>query len=132
MAKILVIDDDPMVRQTLKVILASANHEVGVARDGKEGIQQCLETRPDLVITDILMPEREGIETILALRKMRPDLPIIAISGGGRVGDMNFLRVAERFGANRAFNKPFEPEDIIAAVSELLVSTPSTGAAADC
>ena len=120
MAKILVIDDDRMVRDTLKIILSAAGHEVRLAEDGNKGMQAFGKFAPDLVITDILMPEKEGMETIRELREQRPDVPIIAISGGGRVGNMSFLKVAERFGANRTITKPFEPEHIVATVAELL------------
>lgn len=120
MAKILVIDDDRMVRDTLKIILLAAGHEVLLTEDGRKGMQAFSEFQPDLVITDILMPEKEGMETIRDLREIRPDVPIIAISGGGRVGNMSFLRVAERFGANRTITKPFEPEHIVSTIAELL------------
>jgi DNA-binding response OmpR family regulator len=120
MAKILVIDDERMVRETLKIILTAAGHEVLLADDGYQGIKAFNESAPDLVITDILMPEKEGMETIRELRQSRPDLPIIAISGGGRVGNISFLKVAERFGANRTIAKPFEPELILAAIAELV------------
>jgi len=120
MAKILVIDDERMVRDTLKIILAAAGHEVLLAEDGHQGIKAFNESAPDLVITDILMPEKEGMETIRDLRQIRPNLPIIAISGGGRVGNISFLKVAERFGADRTIAKPFEPEHILTTVAELL------------
>jgi len=120
MAKILVIDDDRMVRDTLKIILVAAGHEVMLTEDGNRGMQAFSTFTPDLVITDILMPEKEGMETIRDLRQLQPDIPIIAISGGGRVGNMSFLRVAERFGANRTITKPFEPEHIVATIAELL------------
>lgn len=120
MAKILVIDDDRMVRETLKLILSSVGHEIILANDGKQGVKTFSEVKPSLVITDILMPEKEGIETIADLRKIHPKVPIIAVSGGGRVGNMSFLKVAESFGANRTISKPFEPEDVLAAVTELL------------
>jgi two-component system, chemotaxis family, chemotaxis protein CheY len=120
MAKILVIDDERMVRETLKIILSAVEHEVLLAENGATGMKLFKEANPDLVITDILMPEKEGMETIRDLRELRPDIPIIAISGGGRVGNMSFLRVAERFGANRTISKPFEPELVIQAIEELL------------
>jgi DNA-binding response OmpR family regulator len=120
MAKILVIDDDRMVRETLKIILTAAGHEVVLTEDGNKGLRAFSEFTPDLVITDILMPEKEGMETIRDLRGLRPDVPIIAISGGGRVGNMSFLRVAERFGANRTITKPFEPDHVVATIAELL------------
>jgi DNA-binding response OmpR family regulator len=121
MARILIIDDDHMVRETLRVILTAAGYEVALANDGKEGLNAFARFQPHLIITDILMPEKEGMETIQDLRQQAPDLPIIAISGGGRVGNMSFLKVAQHFGANRTFAKPFEPDDILSAVNDLLV-----------
>lgn len=120
MARILVIDDDRMVRETLTTILAAAGHQVAVANEGQKGLKLFAEFQPHLVITDILMPEKEGVETIQDLRRLAPDLPIIAISGGGRIGNSSFLRVAQRFGANRTFAKPFEPGEIVSAVNELV------------
>jgi DNA-binding response OmpR family regulator len=72
------------------------------------------------VITDILMPEKEGVETIGDIRKLKAKVPIIAMSGGGRVGNMSFLVVAKQFGADRTFAKPFEPDEVLDAVTELL------------
>jgi len=120
MARILIIDDDRMVRETLKIVLMTAGHEVALANDGKEGISLVGPFQPSLIITDILMPEKEGVETIQDLRQLVPDLPIIAISGGGRVGNMSFLKVAQHFGADRAFAKPFEPDEILGAITDLL------------
>ncbi len=120
MSRILIIDDDRMVRDTLKVILVAAGHQVALATDGKDGLRIFAEFQPQLIITDILMPEKEGVETIQDLRQLVPNLPIIAISGGGRVGNMSFLKVAQQFGADRTFAKPFEPDEILGAVNELL------------
>jgi two-component system, chemotaxis family, chemotaxis protein CheY len=120
MARILIIDDDRMVREALQVLLSTAGYDVTLANEGKEGLETFAQLQPNLVITDILMPEKEGMETIQDLRRLAPTLPIIAISGGGRVGNMSFLKVAQQFGANRTFAKPFEPEEILDAVAELL------------
>ncbi len=109
-----------MVRDTLQLILTTAGHKVALANDGKEGLKTFAEFQPHLIITDILMPEKEGVETIQDLRRLVPNLPIIAISGGWRVGNMSFLKVAKQFGADRTFAKPFEPDEILAAVNELL------------
>lgn len=120
MAKILVIDDDRMVRDTLKLIIQGSGHVAAFANDGREGLKMYAEFQPDLVITDLLMPEKEGIETICDLRKLRRDLPIIAISGGGRVGNADFLKVAHSLGANRTIAKPFDPDELIDTVAALL------------
>lgn len=123
MSRILVIDDDRIVRETLKVILTQGRHEFHFANDGRQGLAAFTEYKPDLVITDILMPEKEGIETIRDIRRLAAKVPIIAISGGGRVGNMSFLQVAEQFGANRAFAKPFEPKELLQAIDDLVTKT---------
>jgi DNA-binding response OmpR family regulator len=120
MSRILVIDDNEIVRDTLRLILTGAGHQVALAHDGNAGLKAFDELAPDLVITDILMPEKEGMETISDLRRLAARVPIIAISGGGRVGNMDFLAAARQFGADRTFTKPFEPDQVLAAVSELL------------
>ena len=84
MARILIIDDEPNMRSMLRRMLHKAGHQVSEAGDGAEGIDSYERDPPDLVITDILMPKKEGIETIIALHRADPDLPVIAISGGGR------------------------------------------------
>lgn len=119
MARILVIDDDSQVRMAIKAVLERAGHETILASDGRVGMRE-YETRAfDLVITDILMPEQEGIETILALRKTSPAVKILAISGGGRVGNQDFLLLAEKLGASGVLKKPFGPDELVAQVSAL-------------
>lgn len=116
MARILIIDDDDPTRLVLRAILEQADHEVLEASDGLEGVQRFREEAPDLVITDILMPEKEGLETIQELRRDFPEIKIIAISGSGA----NYLSWAEEFGALRTFFKPFDRKKILAAVQELV------------
>jgi DNA-binding response OmpR family regulator len=120
MAKILIIDDDKMVRDTLRMILAEAGHQIFLAGDGKQGLKAFTELTPDAVITDILMPEKEGVETIRDIRKLSARVPIIAMSGGGRVGNMGFLAIAKQVGATKTFTKPFDPDQVMDAVTELL------------
>src|SRR5690242_8002624 len=98
MAQILVIDDEPMLRRTLRAVLERAGHTVVEAEDGNQGLEQFNVQRPDLVLTDIIMPNREGVETIGEMRRQAPDLPIIAMSGGGTRGGDLFLTLAERLG----------------------------------
>lgn len=93
--------------------------------DGRRGIEAFAEVKPDLVITDILMPEKDGLEIIHELRDLQPDLPIVAISGGDPVGGMNFVGAAGRLGADRTLTKPFEPEEILRVVAELLAKPPA-------
>jgi CheY-like chemotaxis protein len=121
-ARILVIDDDAAVRETLRQVLESAGHAVTCAEDGERGLEAFETARPDLVITDIIMPEREGIATILELRRRRPDRPIVAISGGGRTGGTDFLTMARRLGADAALPKPFELEELLDTVARCLAA----------
>lgn len=120
MARILVIDDETLVRDTIRQILERASYEVAEAADGKEGLVRFREQPADLVITDILMPEQEGIETIRILHKEFPQTKILAISGGGRGGKLDVLPSAEAFGAHYTLAKPFEREALLAAVRTLL------------
>jgi CheY-like chemotaxis protein len=120
MTRILVIDDEPQVRAMLRQMLEREAYEVVEAEEGGEGMKLYQEQPPDLVITDILMPGKEGIETILALRKAYPEIKIIAISGGGRMGKLDVLPIAKSFGAVRTLAKPFEREELLEAVRTVL------------
>lgn len=120
MARIVLIDDDEDVRRTLVRMLEIAGHEIHEAADGNSGIELCLRVDPQLVITDILMPEKEGIETIMTLKRDHPALRIIAISGGGRSGAMDFLDMARSLGADEALQKPFRRAELLDIVNRLL------------
>ena len=122
MARILIIDDDDQLRHMLCQALGQAGYETVEARDGEEGLEHYRATPTDLIITDILMPGREGLETIMELRRADPGIKIIAISGGGQTGNMTFLEVARYLGAQRAFQKPFELRELLNAVREVLES----------
>ncbi|MBM3547635.1 MAG: response regulator [Alphaproteobacteria bacterium] len=120
MARILLIDDDSTVRYALKQVLERAGHQVEEATDGQIGLQMYASGRQDVVVTDIIMPNKEGIETIIELRRMAPDLRIIAMSGGGRTGNRDFLAMAEKLGAARIIAKPFRPRELVEAVDTVL------------
>jgi CheY-like chemotaxis protein len=122
MAKILVIDDDVVVRETITEILLDVGYQVVSAEDGRRGLRIFRSERPDLVITDIIMPEKEGIQTIMEMRAERPDAKIIAISGGGRIGNTDFLKIARQIGAADVIAKPFDPDDFLGCVSRCLGS----------
>jgi DNA-binding response OmpR family regulator len=117
---IVVIDDDAMVRTAVTRILEAEGFQVALAGDGREGLKLMHNLKPRLVITDIIMPEMEGIETIREMRRERRDLKIMAISGGARMGNANFLDMARTMGADAIMEKPFEPEDLVAKVRQLL------------
>lgn len=120
MAKILVIDDEALLARSLMVILTKAGHTVVTAENGKLGLEMFDREHPDLVITDIIMPVMEGIEAIQALRTKDPKIPIIAVSGGGRTKNLEFLRIAEKLGANAAIGKPFSKEQLFDAINKCL------------
>lgn len=120
MARILVVDDEAPIRDVMRKMLERAGHVVIEAGDGLEAMQVFEASPTDLVITDILMPDQEGLQTIMELRRDYPDLKIIAISGGGVVGPQTYLRMAEGFGADRTLSKPFTMNDLLEAVRELL------------
>ena len=123
MAKILVFDDEPSILLMIKKMLEKEGHEVDIALNGREGIELFEKNKPDLLITDILMPEKEGLETILELRRKYPELKIIAISGGGRIGPDGYLPSAKLFGADMVFQKPLIQKEFLLAVSILLNET---------
>jgi CheY-like chemotaxis protein len=120
MPSILVIDDEPQLRSLLKQMLERKGYQVDVASNGKEGIQKFRKQAADLIITDLIMPEKEGLETIMELRKDFPDVKIIAISGGGRMNPEGYLNTAKIFGASYTFSKPLENIKFLNAVSQLL------------
>ncbi len=119
MATVLVIEDDQEVRDYLVAVLSRAGHEVTAAANGRDGVATFRDHPTQVVITDIIMPEKDGIETILDLRREHPQLKVIAISGGGRSTPENYLHSARLLGADRAIRKPFKNEEILAAVREL-------------
>jgi len=120
MRKILIIDDEPYILLMLKKMLEKAGYEVDLASNGKEGMDLFEKDKADLVITDIIMPDKEGLEIILEMKKQRPDLKIIAISGGGRISPESYLECATHFGASRVFQKPFKQKELVSAVNELI------------
>ena len=120
MARILIIEDDNEVREYLESVISRAGYEVVSAENGKEGVKLFQENPVDLVVTDIIMPEKDGIETIMDLRRANPALMVIAISGGGRSEPENYLHSARLLGANRTMKKPFTNQEMLDTIKELL------------
>jgi CheY-like chemotaxis protein len=120
MALILVIDDDESVLTLFQQFLESNGYAVALAVNGREGLEQMHRNNPDLIITDIMMPEMDGLEIIREIRALHPELPVIAISGGMRAAPINFLPHAKKFGACRVFEKPVALAELLKAVQELL------------
>ena len=120
MARILVIDDEELARYTIREILDSAGHEVVEADNGVKGVE-LQDAQPfDLIVTDVLMPEKEGIETILDVLQDHPRQKIIAISGGGRDRYLGYLETARRLGASRTLAKPFSKSELLESVDYCL------------
>ena len=119
MKRILVIEDDDSVRKLIRRILEGAGYTVLEAPDGVQGVQVYREQRPDLVLTDIFMPGKEGLETILELGLLDPEVRIIAVSGGGNMGILNSLPMAAKLGALRTLSKPFSGKELVDLVEEI-------------
>lgn len=120
MARILVVDDAEMARFTIREILEKDGHEISEASNGNEALDKQRAQPFDLVITDIIMPEKEGVETIIEMKKDFPDLKIIGISGGGRTRNMDFLQLAKQFGAQEILSKPFTKAELLEKVNACL------------
>lgn len=120
MARILIIEDDEVVREYLESVLSRAGYQCLSANNGRTGVELFNSNPTDLVITDIIMPEKDGIETIMDLRRKNSQLKVIAISGGGRAEPENYLHSAKLLGANRTMKKPFTNEEMLEAIRELL------------
>ena len=120
MAKILVVDDDEAVRSMLKKMLESDSHDVTTAENGIQALDCMRKQLPDVVIMDIIMPEKEGFETIVEIRRNHPNFRIIAISGGGSIGAANYLKLAKTLGANLTIEKPIRMKDLLTAVRQLV------------
>ena len=120
MSLILIIDDDPMIRSLFRAVLECDGDTVIEAEDGDHGLTIAAVHQPDLVITDIVMPNREGIATIRALRAQSSELPILAISGGGPSGSLSYLHFADALGASRTLAKPVRATVLRETVAEML------------
>lgn len=120
MANILVIDDDPFIRDVLNQSLTRAGHQITLALDGQDGLDQFHDGAFDLVITDLIMPRKEGVETIAEIRKTAPTAKILAISGGYRLPAENYLKIATTLGVNGTLIKPFEKAELLTEVDRIL------------
>jgi CheY-like chemotaxis protein len=120
MARVLIIDDDAVTRAVVRAILESVGHTVSEAADGYAGLAAYYSAPADLVITDILMPGKDGIETIRELRATNSGIKIIALSGDVRFDGPSVLKAAHLFGANRVLEKPFRNDKLVKLVEEVL------------
>ena len=125
MPRILVIDDEPLLRSTVVTILTREGFSVDEASDGQVGIAMCHKDPPDVVITDIFMPNKDGIEVVMELKRSCPRTKIIAVTGGGQRRMMEIVPAAKSLGADHILHKPFERESLLAAVNAALETPPS-------
>lgn len=116
---IIVVDDDEQIRIMLRRILEKEGYIIREASNGNIALKLQREDPADLIITDIIMPEKEGIGTIVDLKNDYPGIKIIAISGGGKNSPDHYLRMAKGFGVNKAFEKPFTREELLEAIDEI-------------
>jgi len=125
MARILIIDDEPQIRSMLTLMLERDGYEVVEAPDGVEGIKVYRQNPADLIITDLIMPNKDGIGMIIDLKKEFPDVKVIAMSGGGLNKPDGYLKGAKKLGAACTLTKPIDREEMLKAVREILRDTPS-------
>ena len=116
------VDDDTQRLDAMSEMLGLEGHQVSVAENGQQAVDQMDNAQFDLVTADLIMPEQEGLETIADIRKRSSPLPIIALSGGGRVGPMDYLETARFIGADATLAKPFGRQELITTVADLLAS----------
>jgi two-component system chemotaxis response regulator CheY len=119
-ARILLIEDDPDALLAIEILLSHLGYKVETARNGREGLKMFRANAPDLVLTDIIMPEAEGIETIIAMRQLRPDAKIVAMSGGGPMNRESLLDMTVKLGATDSLAKPFNDDELARVVERSL------------
>lgn len=120
MAKILLVEDDDLVRDMLTQILERASHQVIAAANGEEATEKLRNETPDIMVTDIIMPKKSGITLISEVKNRHPNLEIIAISGGGRLDPTGYLDLSESLGASVSFEKPIDNTALLMAIDLLL------------
>ena len=124
---ILVVDDDPQIRKLITAILKREKYGVITAANGGLALEALENQAVDLVITDLIMPEKEGIETIMEIRQKHPTLPIIAISGGGKLNPKTYLNIAKNIGAVSTMTKPIDTAHLKSMVKEQLAAAEGNG-----
>jgi DNA-binding response OmpR family regulator len=118
--KILLIEDDEVFHAVITGAVTAQGHEIAIAPNGDDGMKKLRSEKFDLIITDILMPNKDGIEIIQEIRESDPDVRILAISSGGRVGFSSFLKLAEIMGANACLEKPFSSAGLLEKINEAM------------
>lgn len=122
MKSILIVDDESSIRKIMRAILENEGYSVLEASGGNEAIVQFGKHRPDLVVTDLLMPEKDGIETLFELKQINSKVKVIALSGGGRICSENYLNYAMKLGAIATIEKPFTSEEFLMVINKTLAT----------
>ncbi len=120
MKRILVVDDDDLIRDLIYEILEPQGYQILLAENGNRALEILDKEEIDLIITDIIMPDKEGIETILDIKKRLPHAKIIAMSGGGQLEANSYLSMAKRLGVNATLSKPFDPAKLLGMIQKIL------------
>ena len=120
MRGVLIVDDNNEIREMLKIALTRRQFTVFEAVNGKDAIAHFKPTITDLVVTDLIMPEEDGLKVIIKLRELKPSIKIIAISGGGKAGPGSYLSLAKALGADAIYSKPFSINALISNIEQLL------------
>lgn len=120
MPGVMIVEDDTSLREMLREALEKRKYTVITASDGREALAKFKPSVIDLVITDLLMPEEDGLKVIMKVREAKPETKIIAISGGGKAGPGSYLHIARKLGADQVFSKPFLPSELIQKVKEII------------
>jgi CheY-like chemotaxis protein len=120
MAGVLIVEDDKELREMIALSLTRRKFTVLEAVNGKEAIMRFKPSITDLVVTDLIMPEEDGLKVIMKLRGLKPSLKVIAISGGGKAGPGSYLNLAKALGADAIYSKPFSINDLVRRIEELL------------
>jgi CheY-like chemotaxis protein len=128
MIQVLVVDDDAGIRTLVRTILVRAGYEVREAVNGDEALRSCAEQPPDVIITDILMPDKDGVEVLLEVSRRNVGVPIVAISGGGLGAAAAYLETASHLGATATLAKPFSPASLLTTVQSVLTPSSKPGA----
>ena len=120
MPGILIVEDEKELREMLKISLIRHNFTVFEAVNGRDAITHFKPSSTDLVVTDLIMPEEDGLKVIMKLKEVKPSIKIVAISGGGKAGPASYLNLAKALGADAIYSKPFSINDLILKIEELL------------
>jgi CheY-like chemotaxis protein len=122
MPVILLVEDEKDLREMLKASLIRRKYTVIEAENGKDAISHFKPLITDILVTDLIMPDEDGLKVIIKLKELKPTLKIIAISGGGKAGPGSYLNLAKALGADAIFSKPFSVNDLIEKIEELLLT----------